>query len=368
MRILHFFKTYYPDSMGGTEQVINQLSRSTKALGIDSEVLTLSANPNPATIELDGHYVHRVKTTIQIASTDFSIAAFKRFSALVQEVDVVHYHFPWPFMDVVHFATRVKKPTVVSYHSDIVRQKTLLKCYKPLQDRFLSSVDRIAVFSPNYLESSKVLSQFREKTRVIPIGIDQSTYPIASAALLQKWRDRIGPRFFLFVGVLRYYKGLHILLDALKDTNYPVVIMGAGPTEIALKDQAQRLGLQHVHFTGALPDEDKVALLELCYAFVFPSHLRSEAFGISLLEAAMFGKPMISCEIGTGTSFVNLDQQTGLVVPPSDPNAFKEAMKYLWENPSIAEKMGVEAAKRYLVHFTAKQMTESYAELYRDLV
>ena len=368
MRVLHFYKTYYPDSKGGVEQVINQIARSTKGLGIDSDVLSLSVNPNPSIIELDGHRVHRVKTNVQIASTDFSITAFRRFAALVKEVDLVHYHFPWPFMDLVHFATRLKIPSVLTYHSDIVRQKKWLKLYQPLQHRFLSSVDRIICTSPNYLESSEVLAQFRDKTQVIPIGIDRSTYPPTNKAVVEKWHHRIGQRFFLFVGVLRYYKGLHILLEALKDTDYPVVIMGTGPTETSLKEQAQRLGLQHIHFTGALSDEDKVALLESCYAFVFPSHLRSEAFGVSLLEAAMFGKPMISCEIGTGTSFINLDKQTGLVVPSSDPAALKQALKYLWENPSIALEMGVESAKRYLECFTAKQMAESYLHVYTDLI
>ena len=368
MRILHFYKTYYPDSIGGTEQVINQLARSIMPLGFQIDVLSLSPKPAAPTLEIDGHLVHRVKTDFQIASPGFSMAAFKRFAQLAKQVDLIHYHYPWPFMDVVHFASRVKKPTVVTYHSDIIRQKTLLKFYRPLKHRFLSSVDRIVATSPNYFETSHVLSHYRDKTVVIPIGLERNTYPKASPALLDKWRDRIGKRFFLFVGMLRYYKGLHILLDALKDTDYPVVIVGAGPIETELKAHAVRIGLQNIYFTGALSEEDKAALLELCYAVVFPSHLRSEAFGISLLEGSMYGKPMISSEIGTGTSFINIDQKTGLVVKPSDPAAFRNAMTHLWENPKVAEAMGHEAAKRYQELFTANQMAASYAELYKSLI
>ncbi|PKD78411.1 glycosyltransferase, partial [Escherichia coli] len=105
--------------------------------------------------------------------------------------------------------------------------------------------------------------------------------------------------------------------------NYPIVIVGAGPIESELREQAQNLGLKNVHFLGALPDEDKSALLTLSYGIVFPSHLRSEAFGISLLEGAMYRKPMISSEIGTGTTFINVNDQTGLVIPPSDPSALR---------------------------------------------
>lgn len=368
MRILHFYKTYYPDSVGGVEQVINQLARASVNLGVHTEVLSLSSDQYPRSIEIDGHLAHRSKMSFQIASTGFSLSVFSRFSQLIKEVDVIHYHYPWPFMDLVHFAARVKIPTVVTYHSDIIRQKTLLKFYRPLKNRFLTSVDRIVATSPNYLETSHVLERYRDKTTVIPIGLDNSTYPKTSPQLLAKWQERFGKRFFLFVGMLRYYKGLHILLDALKDTGYPVVIVGSGPLETELKEHAARLGLQNIYFTGMLQNEDKAALLELCYAVVFPSHLRSEAFGISLLEGAMYGKPMISSEIGTGTSFINIDQETGLVVKPSDPQAFREALQFLWDNPLAAEKMGMQAKKRYLALFTADQMAAGYVGLYKDLL
>ena len=178
----------------------------------------------------------------------------------------------------------------------------------------------------------------------------------------------MGDKFFLFVGVLRYYKGLHILLDAVANSDYPVVIVGAGPIEAELKAHAARLGLTHVLFVGALDEDDKVALLTLCYAVAFPSHLRSEAFGISLLEGALYGKPMISSEIGTGTTYINIDGDTGIVVPPSDPQALGQAMRQLWDNPQLAHDMGKRAAARYWELFTAEQMARSYTALYHELV
>jgi rhamnosyl/mannosyltransferase len=146
-----------------------------------------------------------------------------------------------------------------------------------------------------------------------------------------------------------------------------VVIVGAGPIEAELKAHALRLGLTHVLFLGFLDDADKVALLTLSYAMVFPSHLRSEAFGISLLEGAMYGKPMISSEIGTGTSYINVHDETGLVVPPSDAKAFRAAMVTLWNNPTLAAAMGVRAAERYRKLFTAERMASNYMALYREL-
>ncbi len=157
------------------------------------------------------------------------------------------------------------------------------------------------------------------------------------------------------------------MLEAAQGTDYPIVIVGAGPIEDELKAQAAQLGLRNIHFLGYLPDGDKVALLTLCYAVVFPSHLRSEAFGISLLEGAMYGKPMISSEIGTGTTFVNIRDETGLVVPPSDPVSLRQAMRYLWEHPAQAAEMGQRAEERYWKYFTAEQMVGEYVKLYHEL-
>jgi rhamnosyl/mannosyltransferase len=368
LRVLHFYKTYYPDSVGGIEQVIRQLAVGTSRLGMQSVVLSLSRAKDLEPITFEGHTVVRVPLDFEIASNGFSIAALKALARLAEESDVVHYHFPWPFMDLAHFLARVSKPTVVTYHSDIVRQKMLLRLYSPLKQRFLRSVDAIVATSPNYMASSPVLERYRDKTRIITYGLDKSIYPAPDAERLAYWRDKVGIKFFLFVGVLRYYKGLHVLLDAVANTDYPVVIVGAGPIELELKAHAARLNLAHVMFVGQLDDADKVALLTLCYAMAFPSHLRSEAFGISLLEGAMFGKPMISSEIGTGTTYINVDGVTGLVVPPDDSPAFGVAMRTLWENPALAEAMGKRAALRYEELFTAERMAANYGALYQELV
>ena len=368
MRVLHFFKTYMPESVGGIEQVIYQLCQSGITHGIHGEVLTLSANPLPREVMVADHKVHRAKLDIQLASTGFSYSVLKRFRVLAAQADVINYHFPWPFMDLVHFTARMHKPTVVTYHSDIVRQKNLLRLYSPLMHRFLGQADRIVAASPNYLATSQVLKHYRNKTVVVPYGLDKSSYPVPTDTCVEGWRQRFGERFFLFVGVMRYYKGLHILLEAAQGTGYPIVIVGAGPLEQELREQAAALGLDHVHFVGRLGEEDKVALLQLCTAILFPSHLRSEAFGISLLEGAMYGKPMISSEIGTGTSYINIHNETGLVVPPSDPLAFRAAMRTLWDNPLQAQAMGQKAALRYEQLFTAEQMGRQMAKIYREVV
>lgn len=368
MRVLHFYKTAYPDTVGGVEQVIRQIATGASELGVRTDVLALAtSSPESRSLDFGAYRLHFAHTDFQIASTGFSLEALRQFKRLARDADLIHFHFPWPFMDMVHFIAQANKPTLVTYHSDIVRQKKLLHLYRPLMRRFLGSMGRIVATSPNYLATSTVLQSLADKVDIIPIGLDRALYPPASPEKLAAWRQRLGPRFFLFIGVLRYYKGLHFLLEAARGTPYPIVIAGTGPIEEELKAQAKRLQLTNITFTGHCSEEDKVALLTLCEATVFPSHLRSEAFGISLLEGAMFGKPMISCEIGTGTTYINIDGETGIAIPPADPPALRQAMQRLWDNPQLAAAMGQRAEARYWQHFTAKRMVGAYVDLYRTL-
>ncbi|PPT92678.1 glycosyl transferase family 1 [Xanthomonas theicola] len=366
--MLHVYKTALPESVGGIEQVVHTLAARTQEQGVDCDVLALCADAQDAgSCRHAGYAVHRVQRDFEFASMPVSLRLLRRYAQLAKRADLVHYHFPWPFMDVLHFAASAATPSILTYHSDIVRQRQLLRLYRPLQRRFLRSVDRIVATSPNYLASSAVLDEHRAKVSVIPIGLDVAPPRTPLPPRLQAWRARLGPRFLLFVGVLRYYKGLTFLLQAAQGAQIPIAIVGDGPEAGALRCEAQRRGLAHVHFLGQLDEADKHALLAACEALVFPSHLRSEAFGIALLEAAMHAKPMISCEIGTGTSFVNVAGETGLVVAPGDPVALRDAMRYLWDHPRTAAVYGARAQARYRRLFTAAGMVDAYLALYRSV-
>lgn len=180
--------------MGGVQELISQICSGAARRGVTSEVLTVSHDTS--TVDFGDHVHHRAKMDVEIASSGFSLSAFGRFRELAEHADLIHYHFPWPFADVVHFVTRVHKPSIVTYHSDIVRQKVLLQFYKPLRNRFLASVDKIVATSPNYLETSDVLQRYRDKVEVIPIGLDETSYAAPTAEKLQYWRERAGPKFF----------------------------------------------------------------------------------------------------------------------------------------------------------------------------
>lgn len=347
--------------------MIRQICLNTNPLGAESRILAPSADPERRILHLEEGSVYRPKLNLEVASCCVSFSAFKCFKHLVQWADVVHYHYPWPFADLLHFSTSVRKPTVLTYHSDIVRQKLLGRLYAPLMRRFLGSVDQIICTSPNYAASSDVLSRYQEKVSVIPIGLNEHSYPRADDTLIQSMRSKYGGDFLLFVGVLRYYKGLDILLDAVKDAPFKVLIVGSGPIEAKLKQRARDLQLDNVGFCGSLSDEEKVALLKLCRGVVLPSSKRSEAFGVTLIEGAMQGKPLISTELGSGTSYVNIDGETGFVVPPGSATALRQAMDRLYQHPEQAKLLGKRARKRYEQMFTGQVMGARYYDVYQAL-
>lgn len=82
----------------------------------------------------------------------------------------------------------------------------------------------------------------------------------------------------------------------------------------------------------------------------------------------MYGKPLISCEIGSGTSFINQHNETGLVVPPSQPAALRDALKTLAENAELASRMGHNAHHRFETCFQAKTMCQNYLDLYERVI
>ncbi|MEM7073090.1 MAG: glycosyltransferase, partial [Pseudomonadota bacterium] len=316
---------------------------------------------------VSNYSVVQAKQDLFLVSTGFSRQAFRKFPKLVAQADIIHYHFPNPFADLLHFASKVNKPSVITYHSDIIKQKYLGKLYKPLMLKFLDSVDRIIATSPNYLHTSDVLMRYQDKVSVIPIGFEKQSLPSVTANRLAYWKNRLPKHFFLFIGAMRYYKGLHIALDAIKGTDLQIVLAGIGPLEHELKRRAKKEHIDNLVFLGRISEQDKVAIQQLSYAFVFPSHLRTEAFGVSLVEAAAFSKPLISCEIGTGTTFINVDHVTGLVIPHSSPDALRSAMYWLLANPEKAKEFGQNAAIRHEQFFTANKQALAYVELYKSM-
>lgn len=367
MHVVHIYKDYAP-VLGGIEGHIRTLAVGLARRGVQISVVVCQPRGDhlPAEEVLQGVRVIRLPRDIDVSSAAFSW----RHASIVRQLapDMIHMQMPWPPGDVIS-ALLADTPLVVSYQSDVVRQKIALQLYAPVLRRTLQRADAIIATSPAYAQTSAWLKPWHSKIKIIPLGIHT---PIpADNALIAMWRTRIPAPFLLWVGRMRYYKGLQYAIEALAQlpSEIKLVLVGTGAVQRELMAQVEHAGMTHrVIWLGDCSDADIAALHALARIFVFPSHLRSEAFGLSLLEALATGLPAISCEIGTGTSFVNQHKRTGLVVPPANPHALAHAIQTLWYDEPLRQQMAQCARTWVATHFHAEQMIDDVYDLYHDII
>jgi rhamnosyl/mannosyltransferase len=373
MRILHVYRTYFPDAQGGLQEAIKQISLATQPYQIESKIFVLSPNPNPKNIFCNEGEIIRSKSWLAPSSCDLGgISAFKEFREQARWADVIHYHFPWPFSDLLNLLSGLNKPALTTYHSDIVKQKNLNLLYAPLRNVTLNSMKAIVATSPPYIESSPVLNCLSSDPRlkVIPLGLVEKDQTYVSRTKENSFLSKnhlYSSEYLLFLGVLRYYKGVHFLIKAAKNIKGKIVIAGNGPEMSNLQELVKSLNLSNILFLGEVTEEEKHILIKNTRALVLPSHLRSEAFGMVLIEACLHSKAMISCDITTGTSYVNLHNLTGIVVPPVDPTALAKACNQLLSDYDLAFSFGMEARLRYDSLFSGQALGQAYAKLYKEI-
>lgn len=365
MKILHVYKAYYP-VLGGIENHVRLLAEGQAQAGHDVTVLVTAPGRHTQIERLGGVRVLKAGRLVEVASTPLSLTLPLRLYEL--RPDITHLHFPYPPGELAQLPLLGSRPTVLSYHSDVVRQRRLLRLYRPLMMRTLRGVGRILVSSPAYLESSPVLAAVRDRCTVIPYGIAQERFrePAPDA---QRLRSALGPGpLVLFVGVLRYYKGLRYLLEAMRHVPARLVIVGEGPEGAALREQTEALGLTgKVTFAGRVEDEALPAYYQAADVFCLPASERSEAFGLVQVEALSAGLPIVSTELGTGTSFVNRDDVSGLVVPARNAEALAQALTRLVQDGALRQRLAAGARQRAET-FTAERMLAEIEQVYAEVL
>jgi glycosyltransferase involved in cell wall biosynthesis len=371
MNILHIYKDYYP-VLGGIENHVRILAEAQVARG--HTVTVLVANPERhTTVEtLNGVRVIKAARWATVASTPISPALFWQTSR--QTVDVAHLHFPHPPGEVANWLLHPARRTVISYHSDVVRQASILRFYKPLMKRVLQRADAIIYGSPP-MKNSRYLQPHQKKLHLIPYGIPLDRFlhePVRTET------DRVTAQYpavnsalpkLLFVGRLRYYKGLNVLIDALPAIHAHLLIVGVGPMQAEWQALARSRGVvDQITWLGEIPDSDLPTLYHLSDLFVLPATHSSEAFGLVQVEAMASGIPTICTELGTGTSWVTQQDVTGLVVPPNDPRALSEGINRLLANPDRRRALGAAARQRAQREFSVEQLVNRVDALYRMLI
>jgi rhamnosyl/mannosyltransferase len=367
MKILHLYKDYHP-ILGGIENHLRWLAEAQAARGHEVTVLvTHPAGLKTTMQEEHGVQVIRAARLATVASTPLSLAFPWHLAR--QRPDIVHLHFPYPVGEVSQWLLRRGRATVMTYHSDIIKQAGVLRVYGPVLQRVLRQMDQILPTSEPYIQSSSWLRPLAAKCTVVPLAIDVKRFLAARPAQVQAIRQRYPGPLLLFVGRLRYYKGLDYLVQAMQRIEATLLVVGTGPEGEHLRALTAELGLSDkIHFLADVGDDALVTYFQAADLFVLPSSHRSEAFGIVLLEAMAAGTPLITTELGTGTSWVNQDGITGRVVPPRDAAALAEAIGALLQNESQRAAMGTRARARAQAEFDLPVLVQRVMDVYHSVL
>jgi glycosyltransferase involved in cell wall biosynthesis len=367
LRILHVGK-YYAPVKGGIETVVETLCRG-DATWADSSALVLNKHLATTFEHRDGIAVRRVGSVATGGAV--SLAPTLPLWLARAKADVLVLHEPNPVALVAYFLARPRIPLVVWYHSEVIRSLWKYRLlYEPFLEFALLRAERIVVASPP-MRDVPALARYRDKCAVVPFGLRVEPYSIVpgTAPRVESVRGCAATRpTFLFVGRLVGYKGVDVLLRALPSLDAQTVIIGDGPLRDSLEALARDLGIaDRVRFLGEVASDDLLAWYHACDAFVLPSVTRQEAFGMVQLEAMLCGRPVVSTELGTGVSWVNQHERTGLVVRPGDVGELRRALERLIADPSLRKRLGAAAQARVLSHFTAERMCNATRTLYQEI-
>jgi glycosyltransferase involved in cell wall biosynthesis len=378
---------YYPPHIGGVEFHVRDLAEGLVAhRHAEVRALVCANDTDGVTETINGVEVERLPRAFEYASTPVSwqfASALRAEARRPEPPTLLHFHFPYPWGELAWLRARPPLPLVVTYHSDIVRQKTQLAAYRPFLERFLDAADLIMASSPNLIEHSEFLKPRAEKCRVVHFGIHTERYAetpelLARAAAL---REPFGDRpIVLFVGRLVYYKGADVLVRAFSHVTEAaaaagrpapqLVMIGRGPLEPELREIAGSTGVADLvtFISRAVSDDELAAWYHAGDVFVLPSVARSEAFGLVQIEAHSAGLPVVSTNLTTGVPYANLDGVTGLTVAVNDSRALGDAISRLLADRDLRLRLGRQARDRALSQFTIPVMCDAVVEAYGEAI
>lgn len=366
LKVLQVNKLYSP-WIGGIESVAKMVGEELNNK-TDMQVLVCQPKGKGSKELVNGVRVTRAGSFGILFSMPISLSFPFLVRKYSKKADVIVLHDPFPLGDLAILLSGFKGKVVVWWHSDIIKQKKLLKLINPIIHGILKRADAIFTTTEGYIEGSVYISKYREKCRLVPYGIDTKAYlkadlkPILTKELLFPESKKI-----LFVGRLIYYKGVSILIEAFKKVqNAELFIVGTGSDEESLRAEASCIG-EKIHFMGNLSDVDLKSAFSDCDVFVLPSIEKSEAFGIVQLEAMVYGKPVINTDLNTSVPYVSLDGQTGITIKTGDVCELADAMNCLISDNELRRKYGTNAANRVLSTFDKDMMIENIYNQFKKL-
>jgi rhamnosyl/mannosyltransferase len=363
MRILMVNK-FYPPDIGGVETVVAQYARAAKGAGHAVEVLTCHSRrgvPTQSAEDADGVRVTRCRSWGTFWSMPASPGFLVRYLTIYRRFDLVHFHEPFPLGTLAALFTFGKR-YVITWHSDIVRQRPVRLFFQAFQVLACRGAATITTTSPPLAQSSPVLQRFAGKVRVVPLSVSLPASSASQPRLIEE-------PYCLFLGRLAHYKGLATLASALKSVRFgaaKLVIAGTGPLQHWVRKEVGA-HTDVILLDRHVSESEKQALLEHCLFLVLPSTDKSEAFGIVQLEAMAYGKPVINTNLPSGVPWVSPHEHTGLTVEPANSEELAAAIQSLLDDVHRRAVLGDAALERVRTHFADQSVLNQVTGIYGTL-
>ena len=367
MKVVHAAK-FYPPYVGGMETFLQYLCDGTAG---EWDVRVVAANTSRATVHERVGQVRVTRAGALGVVASVSLCPTLPLHLWRERADCVVVHEPNPVAGTALLLRTPARRLIVWHHSDLVRPSWAPQTYGRVQRALYRRADCVVVTNPVAAAQSPLV-RCASRVAVIPLGVDLQRYRALTPAQLARAerirRETPGP-LVLFVGRLVYYKGLDVLIRAMKDCPGTLLIAGEGPLEGELRRFASTLDLdRRVRFVGGVPDEDLPAFYRASDVFVLPSVAPTEAFGLVQVEAMASGVPVVSTNLPTGVPWVNQHEVTGLIVPPRDAGSLAAAVRRLLDDRPLARSMGERGLKRAEAVFSRERTIEDFKTLVETTV
>lgn len=365
MKVLHIGKFYHPYK-GGMETVIKSMCEGLYENGQDITVLCSNTNRSFERETINGVKVLRSPTFGVLFSQPLSIFIPLFLFKYAKKYDVIHIHSPNPLIEF--FSIFLRHHNLFSmHHSDVVRQKILKLFYGPFYNLFLQKIKKVFVPTKNHIDFSESVKRFESKCELVPFFIDESRLPLNDSVnrKIEEFKQQHG-RYGLFVGRLVGYKGIDVLINAAKEVDHKVLIVGSGPLKEKIQQEIIRHHLeQKVILLGRIDCNDEFsALYWASHYIVLPSISANENFGMIQLEGMYCEKPIITTNLRSGVPAVGVPGETSLIVEPGDSQELASEMTRLVNDEVLAKRLGKNGKKLYLTKYQKKTVMKQTLEIY----
>jgi len=359
-KILLVTKSFFPDSKGGVEESVRQIINKCSNNSITFDVLTLSNETREYFYEEIKVLTFKKSFNFQSNPISFDLIGNLK---IVKDYDLIHIHSPWPFFELLSIFLP-KRKILITYHCGIYKFPFSNFIYKFFMKLILLRVKKFIFTSKRSLLSFNAPNFLKNKCTVVSLWFDDKRMLSGSSFEEEKNYEPYQP-YAIFIGSLRWYKGLNFLLDAFHEIdNLNLLIVGTGPKEKFINAELKNSKSKNIKYLGSLSDEITLNYLKNSKFLILPSTSPAEAFGQVLLEASYFKKPMITTELGTGTSYVNKNLETGIVIKPNSKIELVKAIKELIGDKDKIEKYGNNAYNRLHKEFSADFNSKKLLEVY----